>query len=311
MLPVFVRSRFWTKNRFTLSLKTHLGALMISPTLYHDIASFPCQIVRLGLAEKGVRWKGRRVPIAQGVHLKPKYLNINNSSDLPLFEHNEILLNDILTICLYINNNFPGAQLVPTTAEAREEMENWIRLSQQFPADEFSISPIVSKRSRRARGQVIRLQKMARHLKHRHTEHEEHYDHVVSDLQKQLSRATDKSFIERSQNRLAEVLDLLDQSLKDKAWLVGENYSLADVIWTVLLSRLDYCGQKSLWTGGKRSHVEAYYERLKKRSSFNKAHIIRNPSLLAPLVSFARLHWGVLITALLGAGVGGFLMMQM
>jgi len=283
---------------------------MKSPTLYHDSLSYPCQFVRLALAEKNVRAKRRKLDESRGGHLKPRHLAINENGELPLFEHNGIVLSDIVTICLYVNNNFPGPMLVPTDAETRDAMESWIRLAQQFPDHELFINPTASKRGRRARARLVRQRNCAKHFAAKYPEYEKIYKRTAQTLQKQLSRSSNKKFVERSQTRVEEMLDELERGLKGKTWLAGTAYSLADVAWTVLLARLDYCGQSGAWTRGRRPNVEAYYERVKKRASFHKANVIRKPPVFGPVEQFVRLHWGVLTVGGIGAAIGGYMLLQ-
>lgn len=284
---------------------------MKSPVLYHDTLSYPSQIARLAMAEKGVRVSWRRVDEARAGQLRPRFLKLNTQGALPVLDHNGIVLDDVITICLYINNNFPGPMLVPNDSAAREEMETWIRLSQQFPESEYFISPIASKRGRRGRGRLVRQKKAVKQLKSKYPAFEEVYTAFAETAQKQLSRSTNKKFIERTRDRLDEMLDVLDQGLKTKTWLAGSDYSLADVMWTVLLARLDYCGQSNLWSGGKRVNVEVYYERVRKRSSFAKAQVIRKASLFGPSSQFVRSQWAILTLGAVGAAFAGYLATHM
>lgn len=284
---------------------------MKSPVLYHDTLSYPSQIVRLAMAEKGVRASRRRIDEARAGHLRPRLLKLNARGALPVLDHNGIVLDDVITICLYINNNFPGPMLVPNDGTAREEMETWIRLSQQFPDGEYFISPIANKRGRRARSRLVHQKKAVKHLRSKFPAFEETYTEFAGLAQKRLTRSTNKKFIERTRDRLDEMLDVLDQGLKNKTWLAGDDYSMADVMWTVLLARLDYCGQSHLWAGGKRVNVGVYYERVRKRPSFAKAHVVRKPSLLGPSSQFLRSQWAVLTLGAVGAAVAGYLAAQM
>ena len=53
--------------------------------------------------------------------------------------------------------------------------------------------------------------------------------------------------------------------------MVGESYSLADIMWTPVLHRMESLGFDELWNKGRRPAVAEYYERVKGRPSFKKA----------------------------------------
>ena len=68
-------------------------------------------------------------------------------------------------------------------------------------------------------------------------------------------------------------------SFSKKEWLASEHFSLADISWSVILHRLDECGWSDLLLE-KKPFVNAYYEKIKKRDSFQKGIVNqKNPNL--------------------------------
>ena len=64
-----------------------------------------------------------------------------------------------------------------------------------------------------------------------------------------------------------------------REWLASEHFSLADISWSVILHRLDECGWSDLLLE-KKPFVNAYYEKIKKRDSFQKGIVNqKNPNL--------------------------------
>ena len=68
-------------------------------------------------------------------------------------------------------------------------------------------------------------------------------------------------------------------SFSKREWLASEHFSLADISWSVILHRLDECGWSDLLLE-KKPFVNAYYEKIKKRDSFQKGIVNqKNPNL--------------------------------
>lgn len=58
-------------------------------------------------------------------------------------------------------------------------------------------------------------------------------------------------------------------------WLCGELFSIADIDLAILLNRLNLLGyERRFWTEGKRPHIQAYWERIQQRSSFEVCFLI-------------------------------------
>ena len=68
-------------------------------------------------------------------------------------------------------------------------------------------------------------------------------------------------------------------SFSKRKWLASEHFSLADISWSVILHRLDECGWSELLLK-KKPFVNAYYEKIKERDSFQKGIVDQhNPNL--------------------------------
>ena len=82
-----------------------------------------------------------------------------------------------------------------------------------------------------------------------------------------------KTAFKELNNHLYELETELASSKKD--WLASDNFSLADISWSVILHRLDECG----WDGlllEKKPFINAYYEKIKQRDSFIKGIVDQN-----------------------------------
>jgi glutathione S-transferase len=81
-------------------------------------------------------------------------------------------------------------------------------------------------------------------------------------------------------NRHVEALE--DQlASRQGRWVLGERYTLADVMWTVSLYRMKWLGLGDAWERGRCPRVGAYLERAFARPSFRSA-VIDWPFAYAP-----------------------------
>jgi glutathione S-transferase len=68
-------------------------------------------------------------------------------------------------------------------------------------------------------------------------------------------------------------VDDLEERLTKSDYIVGDSYTLADVIWTVLLARFDLLQKPQLIGAEAHPRVAAYYARMKARPSFASANV--------------------------------------
>jgi glutathione S-transferase len=285
------------------------GKLMSRPILYHYPESFSSQIVRLALVEKGVKWRGKIIDImSRYKNYEPSYLSINPAGVVPTLRHKSGDITDSIAIALYVNNNFPGPMLVPTSQRERELMEQWVTLQQKFPERELMYSMMKGMRANFANKDIKQRKATIEKLAEKHEEftplYEEKYDDISS-LERILSN---ENIADKHLHTLTAMLSMFEESARKNKWLAGNEYSLADVVWTVLLARLDMLGLSYLWTDGSHPFVEGYYKLVQERPSFKKAKIYKK----VPLSSYFSiltgkipgLRIGFIVLMIIAAGYG-------
>ena len=82
-----------------------------------------------------------------------------------------------------------------------------------------------------------------------------------------------QSAFEELNKHLCELETELSSSKKE--WLASDNFSLADISWSVILHRLDECGWSDLLFQ-KKTFIKSYYGKIKKRDSFKKGIVDQN-----------------------------------
>ncbi len=269
------------------------------PVLYHYPASFSSQIVRLALVEKGVRWRSKIVDIIGAhAHYKPKYMELNPNGVVPTLVHDQKEIIDCIAIAIYINNHFPGPHLIPTDERRRDLMEQWVNLQQRLPERELLYSMMSGTRAAIAHQDLERRKKTLQEAAKKHEElsdlYEEKYDDIAS-----LDRIIGSEAVaNKHQLTLRSMIDMLEEVMRKSTWLAGDDYSLADVVWTVLLARLDMLGLAHMWEDGSHPFVAGYYKAVKARPSFKKAKI------------YNRTPWSSYADAILGRIPGARLVLR-
>jgi tetrachloro-p-hydroquinone reductive dehalogenase len=83
----------------------------------------------------------------------------------------------------------------------------------------------------------------------------------------------DKSHIEDVEQSTLEAITFAEKQLQNNSFLLGKTYTLADVIWTVVLSRLDLLGYSAWLDKNTFPQLASYYLRMQHRKSYTLAQI--------------------------------------
>ncbi len=251
--------------------------------LYDYPFSYNCQIVRLALCEKDLPGKTIRVDIGPMMEqFKPSFMRLNPSGQVPVLLHQNKVVTQTLEILHYLDQHLPGTQLIPSATDNRSAMEKWVAMERAFPEADFTYGLL-----EQGSGKIV-----ARDMEHRKRLIEKHMAvnpdladcyklklEAVTDWQMRLR---DPDLVDRLVDQIYKMLDELEQQLAGRDFIVTENYTLADVVWTAFLARLEMVGFKRMWSFGARPNIEEYYIRMKQRSSFACApiHLKSSPWLV-------------------------------
>lgn len=277
-------------------------------TLYHFPTSLYSQQVRLALAEKGVAWEGKIVNIGPDhEHFAPWYAKINPRLVVPTLEVDGSIVTNATRIVQHIDEQFDGPALMPAEPEARAEALAWIQREAELPMRELGyvrtkgITRWLQRWSlRQRRKQLIKLRKRTPEL-------DDVYAAKLDDLQALEQAINDRRATGELVDRVELVLDELEATLADRTWLAGEHYSLADLVWTAVLAKLEHIGFARSIGEHRRPRVHAWYRRLRERPSWDAMirrltawQVIRfyGPAALKAFLIFWVLKW-----ALVGGGV--------
>ena len=224
--------------------------------LYHTATSTCSQKVRMTLAEKGVEFVSRNVNLRLNENLTPKYLAINPNGVVPTLVHDGSVIMDSSVICEYLDEVFPMPRLGPDDAVGRAHMRKWLRFLEEVPTA------------------AIRVPTFHMALKPFEGVDQETYRAERADirpLRKHFYRKMGKTGfspedVEASLEQLDLTLRRMQEALAKGPWLMGEQFSLADIVVMPTIDRLDDLGMSHMWNGYP--GVAGWYARIRSRPSY-------------------------------------------
>jgi len=229
--------------------------------LFHLEFSTCSQKVRLTLAEKGLSYESRVMNPATREQLSDWYLKINPNGVVPSLLHGGEPVIDSSVICEYLDEVFPDPPLAPRTALGRAQMRTWMRYFEEVPTTAIRV-PSFNK----FKGL------------HRATLGEAAFNALTEKLplRKHFYRAMgangfDKDKTEESLERLRNCLERVSRALEDgRAFLLGDEYSIADIVLVPTVVRLEDLDLSSLWDD--LPNVQHWYAAVQARPSFAMAY---------------------------------------
>jgi tetrachloro-p-hydroquinone reductive dehalogenase len=262
---------------------------MSKPKLYHFHLSYAAQIARLGLTEKGVDYEGFSLDVLGGENYEPWYMEINPNGVVPTLVTEHETVAGSLNIVRYADAHYPGPLLTPTDDAQRQVMEAWITRHQAVPEREITYALLPGFEGKLARSGFPARIKILQKNKAKQPQLAEFYDRKIEDLKRWEHDCNDPATAQRMEAELDALFDDFAAHIQDRTWVTGEHYSVADVLWTVLVARMHMMGIGKKVTS--RPPLAAYLERAKARPSFQKApvHLKVDKGIALPLILRAKI----------------------
>jgi glutathione S-transferase len=229
--------------------------------LYNAAHSTCSQKVRICLAEKNLAFEDIRLDLGKAKdHLKPEYLKINPNGVVPTLVDDGNIIVDSSVICEYLDERFPQIRLTPDDLVQRARMRAWMRFLEEVPTAAVRVPSFNM-------GFLPRFEGLDR--KRFEAEQSD-----VRPIRKQFYRRMGpggfkKEDVEASLEQLANTCARMDKALEHGPWLLGQQYSLADIIVAPLIDRMADLGFAEIWNP-KFPRVAEWYARMKARPAFQQ-----------------------------------------
>lgn len=227
--------------------------------LYNAAHSTCSQKVRICLAEKGLDFQDIKLDIGKAKeHLRPEYLKLNPNGVVPTLVDNDQAIVDSSVICEYLEEKYPEIPLAPSDAAERARMRAWMRFIEEVPTAAVRVPSFNM-------GFLPRYEGMDRKT----------FEGAESDIRpirKQFYRRMGpngfkKEDVQASIEQMTNTCSRMNAALESGPWLLGQQYTLADVIVTPLIDRMSDLGMSSIWEGTFPKFSD-WYKRTQERPSF-------------------------------------------
>lgn len=196
--------------------------------LYTSMGPNPA-VVTMFLAQKGVEIPTEKVDLMGGENRQAPYVAKNPAGQLPCLELDDgSHLAEIIAICEYLDEKFPGGSLIGSTPEERAQTRMWVRRI------DLNIAEPMANGFRYAEGLPLFQSRMRT------------IPHAAGDL-KELTQ---------------EKLTWLDGLMTGKTWVAGDRFTLADILLFCFLQFGASVGQP---INPDNKNIAAWMERMQAR----------------------------------------------
>ncbi len=226
--------------------------------LYHSDISNCSMRVRMALEEKKLPWVSHALDLKKGETHTPEYFGINPHGVVPTLVHDGVVIIESDDIIEYLDAKFPDPPLQPAAPELRVQVHDWLKLSTGIHV--------------RGVKTWIYFNKMRTSLKMHGAELDE-YRRLQRNqdlLEFHEKSAKDGGFTDSdlatSKRILEDSWDRVEATLERQQWLVGEQFSLADIAWVPLHFTLIGAN----FSFDRYPAVQAWEARIRARESFKQ-----------------------------------------
>jgi len=232
--------------------------------LYHAPHSTCSQKVRMVLHEKGVRFDEVRVDLGRKEQLKPDYLKLNPNGVVPTLVDGGVPIIESSVICEYLDEKYSQNPLLPADIVDRARTRAWMHYIEEVAVAAIRVPSFNRAFLYRFSG-LDQKQFAAQEIEPRP---------VRKELFQRMGspKGFSRNEIDKSLGELAETCRRMDKAIADKGpWLMGEQFTLADVLVMPSIDRMADLGLARIWQE-KYPRVAAWYERLQARPAFQATY---------------------------------------
>lgn len=229
--------------------------------LYHFNNSVCSEKVRMVLNEKGVTdWESHEVDLFRSEQFSPEYLKLNPKGVVPTLVDDGRVLTESTLIAEYLDDKYTDPPLKPADPFARAEMRLYPKACDEGLHQGVAVMSYAAMF-------MERLRKLSPE------ELETHLNRIV-DLERrdrQVSireHGVDAPHVYRGTVAYEKVFQKIDKALADgREWLMGDQYTLAEINLATYIARLQYMNLLDVWTG-ERPAVNDWFARIQARPSY-------------------------------------------
>ena len=203
-------------------------------TLYHNAMSSCAAKVRMVLSEKELAWEGIHLDLRAGDQQQPDYVKLNPNKVVPTLVHGETVIIESNVICEYLDDAFEERRVRPADPVKLAQMRLWTKqIDEGVHAATASISNCIA-------------------FRHQHLQKTpEAIETWLNNIPNPVKRERQRRAIELGMEspdfvdgvmRYEKLLDDMEAALEHGPWLLGDEFSLADISYASYMARLLHLG---------------------------------------------------------------------
>ncbi len=231
--------------------------------LYHANHSTCSQKVRLVLHEKGLKFDDVRLDLGKKDQLKPEYVAINPNAVVPTLVDDGTPIIELSVICEYLDEKFPENSLTPSDIIERARMRAWMHYIEEVAVPAIRVPSF-------NRAFLYRFDGLDQK---RFEDEQMNVRKVRKELFQRMGspKGFSRPDVDRALGELGETCRRMNEAIsKQGPWIMGQQFTLADVLVMPSIDRLNDLGLSYVWD--EFPHVAAWYERLQARPSFQATY---------------------------------------
>jgi glutathione S-transferase len=226
-------------------------------TLYHNDMSVCAAKVRSVLDEKKLEWSGIHMDLRAGDTHKPAYLKLNPNAVVPTLVHDGEVIVESNVICEFLEDAYPEPRLRGDATETAR-MRLWMRrLDDGLHVAVGNLSLCIAFRHQHLTRTPQQLQAYLAGIPNAETRERR---------RKGIELGMDSPTFPPSLEKWDALLGDAEAALKERAWLAGQAFSLADIAYMPYMIRLEHLGLEQLLA--RRPRVSKWRQRLFERPSY-------------------------------------------
>ncbi len=238
-------------------------------TMYHYWRSVCSQKARFCLAEKGLKWHSRHVDLFTFDHWQPDYLALNPKAVVPTLDHDGNVLIESNVIIEYLDDAFAGPSLSPADALAKASMRLWLYDSEAIAHPNVALASYNPRHAPRfARLSTEELIETASR-------------HPNRDTRIRMTRRAEHGVPAEDENtayaNLEDLLDRIEAALAGGPWLIGADFTLADIAMAPYVNRIEVLERPEVLARSARPRLAEWWRRIQARPGFVEAFSFANP----------------------------------
>jgi GST-like protein len=227
--------------------------------LYHGDISNCSMRVRMTLEEKGLDWTSHHLDLRKKENISDGYFAINPNGLVPTLVHDGVVHIESNDIIDYLDQTFPVPGL--RSLDKESEMIEWLALAASIHVSgikPYVYATIIQKKVKKTAEEEVKYNELQTNeqLKSFHSKHAGANEITADDL------AEPKRI-------LRECFDKLEHALEGNEWIMGEQFTLADISWVPVHFVLVGCG----YPFDDYPNITRWADSFSKRDSYKKGII--------------------------------------